>query len=135
MRTTKITPQFSDSDALGHINHLAVARWFEVARSSLYRHLFPNFLDVTDFLVMVHMDVDYVSETSLDGEVTIKTEIAKIGNTSFTVSQEAWQNDRLCSRGNFAIVYFDLENRKPQKIDDDLKRKIERWANDEKTAP
>ena len=83
---------------------------------------------------MVHMDVDYVSETLLDGEVTIKTEIVKIGNTSFTVRQEAWQNDRLCSRGNFVIVYFDLENRTPQKIDEQLKQKIERWAGDEEIA-
>lgn len=135
MRTIKITPQFSDSDALGHINHLAVARWFEVARSSLYRSLFPNFLGVKDFLVMVHMDVDYVAETLLDGGVTIRTEIAKIGNTSFTVQQEAWQDDRLCSRGHFVMVYFDLENRKPQKIDDDLKRRIEYWANDEDAVP
>lgn len=130
MQETILMPQFSDSDALGHINHLSVARWFEVGRSSLYRRLFPNYVGVTDFLVLVHMEIDYVAETTLDAKVSIRTNVSKVGRTSFTIDQEAWQTDRLCCKGRFVMVYFDLDARKPLPIDDDLRRKIEQWSND-----
>ena len=131
MQETRILPQFSDSDALGHINHISLIRWYEVARSPLYRFLFPNFSNVDELLVLVHIDIDFIAEMQLDMEALIQTEITKIGNTSFTMSQEAWQDGKLCGRGNFVIVYFDLVNRKPLPIDDDFRQKLEYWSNGE----
>ncbi len=128
---TTILPQFSDSDALGHINYLAANRWFEEARSPLYRLLFPTFFGNERFLVLVHMELDFSNETFLDQAVTIRTEVLDVGRTSLTIRQTARQGERLCITGKFVLVHFDLVARTSLPIDDELRRKILSFSNGE----
>jgi len=41
----------------------------------------------------------------------VKTYIEKIGNTSFTISHEAWQNDIKKATGKVVIVYLNSETK------------------------
>ena len=51
--------------------------------------------------------------------------VAKIGNTSFTVHQEAWQNGQLGAQGNAVVVHYDFANRKPLRIPDDIRARLQ----------
>jgi acyl-CoA thioester hydrolase len=119
-----ITPQFSDTDILGHINYQATVRWFEMGRSLVYRAISPDFPNTTHFLVMVHMGVDYSHEMLLVDDVVVKTRVTKIGRCSFDVEQEAIQNGELCSTGRVVLVYYNLKTRKAEPLPENVKEQI-----------
>ena len=58
-------------------------------------------------------------------DVEIRTFITKIGNSSFTVGHEAWQDGELKVRGQAVLVYYDFKLQKaiplPDSIRDTLK--------------
>ena len=127
MHETTILPQFSDSDALGHINYQATVRWFEAGRLPIYMLVAPDLRRATRFLAMVHMDVDYAHEMLLVDPVTVRTRIEKIGHSSFDVVQEAFQGDRRCSSGRVVLVYYNMTTRRAEPLPDDLREQLQRF--------
>lgn len=116
MFSMAITPKFGDTDALGHINNISLPGWFEAARNPIFRLFVPD-LDFAKWnLIMVHIDVDFKGQLYYGEDVTIRSYVSKIGNSSFTVFHEAWQRDSLCASGSAVIVYFDFSTQKPQPI-------------------
>jgi len=126
MFSITINPRFGDIDILGHINNIVPAQWFELGRTAVMQ-LFDTELKLTKEtfpLMMVHSDYDFVDQLFLK-EVEIKTWISKIGTKSFTVSHEAWQEGRLCVKGNAVIVYYDFKIKKSTPIPDDKRKLLE----------
>lgn len=108
-----ITPNFGDIDGLRHVNNTMLPVWFEQARMRLYQICNPT-MSLEDWnLILAHIDVDFLGQLRLGAEVVIRTEVTKIGNTSFTVKQEAWQEGRLGARGTTVVVHFDFATNKP----------------------
>jgi acyl-CoA thioester hydrolase len=110
MFTTIVTPRFGDIDGLGHINNVVLASWFELARNPIFR-LFEPTLNITHEtwpLIMAHTEYDFTDQLFLRYDVEIRTFIDKIGNKSFTVGHEAWQDGRLCTKGKAVIVHYDF---------------------------
>ncbi len=101
-----IHPQFSDSDLFGHTNYLAAARWFERGRTPLYLEIDPEMNPAKMGMVIVKTEVLYFLEIFIDRPVIIKTFVSKIGIKSFTVEQEAWQNDHLCAKNTTVFCGF-----------------------------
>ena len=124
MFTQKIIPRFGETDALGHITNTTFPCWFEQARNPIFKIFNPD-LDFDKLnLILVHMEFDFLAETFLKDEVEIRTYIDKIGNTSFTISHEAWQNDIKKATGKVVIVYLNSETKKPLSIPDKYKTKL-----------
>jgi acyl-CoA thioester hydrolase len=122
----KVTPRFGDTDALGHITNTVPAGWFEQARNPLF-HIFRPDLEIkpeTFPLIMAHTDYDFVGEMFFKYDVEIRTGISRIGNKSFTVYHEAFQQDRLCAKGHAVIVYYDFNTHESVPIPEDFKRKL-----------
>lgn len=121
MFTLTITPRFGDVDVLGHINNTTPALWFELARNPIFRMFSPDLTvsHETWPLIMAHTDFDFVGELFFGTDIEIRTFVAKIGTKSFTVYHEAWQNGKLCVKGNAVIVYFDFTAKKSVPIPDD----------------
>ena len=127
MFSMNIQPRFGDIDGLGHVNNTVLPIWFEMGRTEILRLFDPELtLDKNVFpLIMAHIDFDFLDQLFFRYEVTIKTGISKIGTKSFTVYQEAWQDGRLCVKGNAVIVYFDFINQKTIPIPDDKRKFLE----------
>jgi acyl-CoA thioester hydrolase len=70
-------------------------------------------------LIMAHTEFDFTDQMYLKHEVEIKTWISKIGTKSFTVYHEAWQQERLCTKGNCVIVYYDFNAEKTAPLPED----------------
>ena len=124
MFITKMTPRFGDTDALGHINNVVIAAWFEQARNAIFRVFDPELrIDKKIFpLIMAHADYDFVDQLFFKYDVEIRTWIARLGTKSITVYHEAWQEGRLCSKGNAVIVHYDFNIEKSTPIPEDKKR-------------
>ena len=114
-------------DVLGHINNITPALWFEQARNPFFRFFSPD-LDInpeTWNLIMAHTDFDFVKEMYFKYEVEIRTSISRIGTKSFTIYHEAWQNGKLCVKGNAIVVYYDFNSKKSIPIPEDKRKLLE----------
>lgn len=107
-----ITPRVADTDALGHINNTVLPCWFEEARTPLFRILNPTMAFDKWNLILARMEVDYLHQIFFHSPVNIKTWISRMGNSSFDVMQELWQDGTLCSRSKNVIVHFDFKAQK-----------------------
>lgn len=104
-----ISPRFSETDALGHINNTVFAVWFESARQGVFRIFTPD-LDVSNWtLIIASIQINYHAQTHYHAPVEIKTYISRIGNSSFEVYQEAWQHGQKCASGKAAMVKFNYQ--------------------------
>jgi len=126
MFITNVTPRFGDIDALRHVNNTVVPNWFEQARNEFYRFFNPQLdFDIWN-LILVRIEVDYVSQMFYGKDVEIHSWVSKIGKSSFEVSQEACQEGRIAAKGKVVIVYFDFEKQKSKEIPELIKEKLSR---------
>lgn len=107
MFSLAITPRFYETDAFGHVNNTVLTGWFEAARAPLFE-IFSVDGDIATLpLILARVEVDFVAQTYYGQEVLIQTAIERIGNSSFVVAQQAWQNHQVVARGKAVQVYFD----------------------------
>lgn len=69
-------------------------------------------------LILARIEIDFVAQIHYGHEVMLKTAIARIRNSSFTVLHEAWQNGICTARGRAVQVYFDFEAQKSGRLPD-----------------
>ena len=122
----KVTPRFGDTDALRHINNNVLGDWFELGRNDLFKFFTPD-LQLTDEtwkLIMVRSETDYLKQIFFGCDVEIRTYILHIGNTSFTIGHEAWQNGELKSKGKNVVVHYDFIEQNKMPIPEDIKSKL-----------
>lgn len=126
MFKSKIDVCSRDTDGLGHVNNTSLPIWFETARNPLYKIFNPDMRLHPDSwnIIMVHLSVDYLDQIYYGYEVEIRTYVSKIGNSSFTVYQEAWQNGVKKATGEVVLVYFDFNNQKSMRIPDDIRKDL-----------
>ncbi len=120
-----VTPRFYETDALGHINNTVMSGWFEASREPVFRLFNPELnLDKWN-LILAKVEVDYVAQTHYGHDVLLLTGIEKIGNSSFVVAQEAWQNDRLVAKGRAVQVAFNYATQKSELLTPELRAALE----------
>jgi acyl-CoA thioester hydrolase len=127
MFSATVSPRFGDVDGLGHINNTALAGWFEMGRNSLYRIFEPNLCITHETwpLIMAHADYDFIDKLFFQYDVEIRRFISRIGSKSFTVYQEAWQEGRLCVKGNVVLVYYDFLKNQSVPLPEDKRKRLE----------
>ena len=124
MFTKIVTPRFGDVDGLRHINNTMLPVWFELGRDPLFRYFNPNLSLESWNLIMAHIDVDFLLPMTLGADVEIHTSLARIGNSSLTVHQEAWQNGVLSAQGNAVVVHYDFTSRQSRPIPDAIRAQL-----------
>lgn len=124
MFETKLQPAFSDTDALGHINNTRLPVWFENAREPIFR-LFSPTLDLDNWpLILAHLSIDFTGQIFFDQAVTITTEVEKIGNSSLTLRQCAWQADQCVASCSAVLVHFDYATNHSKSIPGDIRQML-----------
>ena len=126
MFSITIQPRFGDTDCLGHINNVVPAVWFETGRNPIIKIFSPDLkIDENFSLIIAHTDYDFVDQLFYQYEVEIRTWISHIGNKSFTVYQEAWQEGRLGVKGSVVIVHFNVRTKESTPVPEDKKKQLE----------
>lgn len=124
MFTKIVTPRFGDVDGLRHINNTMLPVWFELGRDPLFRYFNPEMSLENWNLIMAHIDVDFLLPMTLGADIEIRTSLARIGNSSLTVHQEAWQNGVLSAQGNAVVVHYDFTSRQSRPIPDAIRAQL-----------
>ena len=127
MFKTTVTPSFGDIDGMKHVNNNRILEWFELGGLDIYRYFTPDLdLDYENWkLIMVRKEADFVGQLRFGEDVEIRTYLLKIGNSSFTVGNEVWQNNELKAKGKTVIVHFDYVTQKSVPIPDNVRNKLE----------
>ena len=116
MFTETHQPRFSETDALGHINNTVVPIWFEAARIPVFEIFNPT-QDLKNWnLIIAKIEVSFLAQMGYQQPVEIRTHISKVGNSSFNVLQEVWQNQQRVAWGECIMVKFDYKQNKSSKI-------------------
>ena|SRR6056300_1663484 len=119
--------RFCETDALKHVNNTVVPQWFETAREPIFKVFNPT-LDLTKWpLILASFTVDFVAQIHYGIDVEVRTGIARIGNSSFTVYQEVWQAEQLVAKGTTTMVHFDYTTNKSVPISEEHKAALNAW--------
>lgn len=112
MFSETIQTRFSDMDGLGHINNAMVPVWFEGARDPIFRMFMPD-LSLSDWrLILAKIEISFLAEIYYGQPVEVRSFIKRIGNSSFDVYQEIWQEDIKKASGIAVMVHFDNKGEK-----------------------
>lgn len=131
MLTHTIEPRFSDTDALGHISNTAFPVWFEEARTPLFEIFHPTLELKTWPLIIARLEIDLLAQTYWAKPVTIKTYIAKLGNSSCHIIHEAWQDGNMVAKGLAVMICFDYESETSQSIPEAVRTQLEQHLEKE----
>lgn len=104
---THLTPRFSDTDAMGHINNTAVTQWLEAGRLDFYM----NHLKTSTPKVLRRIEVDYEREMNFHDAALIRTGVERLSNKTITLRQEIFQSGKLCVKAIVVECYFDTKTR------------------------
>jgi len=120
-----VMPELTDTDAMGHINHGKLPIWFANARNPIFRFFSPE-LDIKNWpLILAGITVNFHQQIFHAREIEIKTSVKTIGERSFSVVQQAWQDGQCAASGEATMVHFDYKTQKSQKIPDDIRAMLE----------
>lgn len=131
----KVTPRFGDVDGLRHINNCLLPQWFELGREPMFRLFNPEVTFDPWTLIMARIGVDFTAQMRLGADVEIRTWIKKIGRSSVTVYQEAWQNGEMGAKGEAVIVHYDFAEEKSKPIPDPIRAELEKHLLPDDATP
>lgn len=130
MYQTTIEPRVSETDGIGHINNTTIPIWFEAARNDIFKLFTPD----DDFsnwkMIMLNMNVDYVSQIYFGTPVYVYIWVDKIGNSSLKLYEEIWQNGNLCAKDTVTYVNFNATKQTTEPITDNIKQELEKHYRD-----
>jgi acyl-CoA thioester hydrolase len=124
MYNQTIQPRFNETDALGHINNTVVAAWFEGCRDPLFRLFMPDLNPAQWRLILAKFSVEFHAELFYGEPVEIRTWVSRVGNSSFDVSQQAWQLGKHCASGVAVMVHYDFQTKQSMPLTDHLKAQL-----------
>lgn len=125
MLTDTFAVRFYETDALKHVSNTVLVGWFEASRFPIFKMFTPE-LDLDNWpLILANYNVDFLQQIYMTSEVTVKTGISRIGNSSFVVYQELWQDNSLKAKGTTTLVHFDYQTERSAKIPADIKTQLE----------
>ncbi|KDR25330.1 MULTISPECIES: acyl-CoA thioesterase [Caballeronia] len=108
------TVRWSDTDRIGHVNHLAIGAYFETGRSRFIAELEePHQTFVTASLTM-----EFIRELHWPDLVRIGTAVIEVGNTSCKLIQGVFSNGSCVALATTVLVLIDSDTRQPVAIPD-----------------
>jgi len=102
-----IETQFGDMDVVGHVSNVAIARFYENARSRFLMKVFHNpqrFRDPRYGIVVAEYTLRFLAEANYPDPVEVGTGISRIGRSSVTVHQALFQKGQCVGLCDAAMV-------------------------------
>ena len=119
-----LTPRFCETDALGHINNTVIPVWFEAAREPIFEIVNPG-QDLAKWnMIIAGFNIAFNAPTFYGKEVTVKTYISRVGNSSFEIAQSCWQNGRQTAEAKTTMVHYNYQTEKSQPMSDAVKAQL-----------
>ena len=128
--------RWGDLDAIGHINNVLYARYYESARTSYFGDLLDiKFVSKTPIsLILADMKIAYLQQLHHPASMQIGARVSRIGGSSmqFDAAVFVEGNDHAISTSRASLVWFDYSQNQSVKIPQDVRENISEF---EKIAP
>ena len=98
------TVRFSDQDANGHINNVAMAAYVETGRLAFGRVMHSSGRADTDF-ILARLAIDYRAEGHYPGEIRVGTRVLRVGRTSATLGHGVFKDGVCIASAECVIVH------------------------------
>lgn len=127
MKTTlEIPVRSTEIDFLGHVNNTKYLDYMQWGREDWYTQAgltFKMMLEKNIGTVIANINIDYLSACYMGEILVIKTEPAKVGNTSFKMRQDIFKKDsgQVVSKASVTVVFIDMDTEKSTPIPAELK--------------
>ena len=112
MYSTVITPRVSETDGIGHINNCVMPVWFEAARTPIFEIFNPQFDLPNWHMFVVSTHLNYHRQTYYGRDVEVRGWVNRLGRSSFTLSEELYQDGECCVSNEVVYVNFDHETQR-----------------------
>ncbi len=120
MLTASIRPRIDDLGPVGHIHNTVLPAWFQQARQELLdAFLDPEVAELPSLLVKEYT-VTFHRELVLAPDVEVSIQVKRIGNSSFTLHEQAFQSGQLSAESQVVYIYVGLNGR-PEHIPEERK--------------
>jgi acyl-CoA thioester hydrolase len=120
---TRDVLRWGDTDALGHINNVEFARFFESGRIAFLGTAGRRGVDADDFL-LAHLAIDFHAQMHFPGEVRTGSRVIRIGRSSVRFAQALFQ-DSVCTASGIAIVVMaDRKTGRPVPVPQDMRSRL-----------
>ena len=119
--------RFNGTDRLGHVNNAVFAVMLEQGRSELAAEAGLPMEHGATSLVIVRLELDFLREMTWPGDVLIETEVARLGDRSFTLHQRLILGGDLCARATTILVVMDRVARRAVPLDGAGRESLARW--------
>jgi acyl-CoA thioester hydrolase len=130
--THSVQLRFSDTDAIGHVNHARFLSYFEEGRLALRTKLSSD-MGFDPSWILAHVEVDYIKQlTPSDEPVQIELWIERMGDSSFTIGSEMSHLGEVVARSKSVIVSFDYAKQKSRPLSDAERAALSEYSRDPK---
>jgi len=120
------TVRFSDQDAAGHVNNVAICAYMETARLTFMRDM-GMMAPREDGLrgISAGMTVSFLAESHWPGKVELGTGVLRIGGSSITVASAAFKDAACIAAAEMTVVR--LKGTTPHPIDPAFRAALEKY--------
>jgi acyl-CoA thioester hydrolase len=95
---------YSDMDTNRHLNNVAFGRLFEEGRVELHRRAFGWSATPRLTMMLATITIEFLAEARYPGSVEVATAVARVGGSSFTLDQAAYQDESCVALANCVMV-------------------------------
>ncbi len=118
--------RFSDVDVYGHVNNVKYFEYYQEARLAFLMSLGRAEGEGGFSLVVARLDVDYKRPILFRPEpYLVESRVSRLGTSSFDLSSEIRDGDRLLSRARATMVTFDLAAQKSRPLTDGERSRLD----------
>ena len=113
--------RIADLDQNAHVNNISFLELFENVRNRFIMERTPLVRDDARTYMLVHLDIDFVSELHYPGTPEAACRILEVRRSSLVFGQAIFVGERVAATGHAAIVHVDRITRKSLPFDDDIR--------------
>jgi len=120
------TVRFSDQDAAGHVNNVAICAYLETARLTFMRDM-GMMAPREDGLrgISAGMTVSFLAESHWPGTVELGTGVLRIGASSITVASAAFKDDLCIAAAEMTVVR--LKGKTPHPLGEGFRAALDKY--------
>jgi acyl-CoA thioester hydrolase len=112
--------RFSDTDRYGHVNNVSFSFFYEAGRAAIVleneKLLLPDCI-----FVIVTTTINFLGELEYPGTVCVGNGIERIGNSSLTVWQALFQDERCASISSSVMAQVNTATKSAHPLSNDAK--------------
>jgi len=120
--------RIQDTDLNGHVNNASIAALCEAGRSEIISAVAGPPGERALGSALRRVTIDYLAEAHYPGQVRIGSAIAKVGNSSITITQSLFLGELRFAVAESVIVFIDRQTRRAAPMPDEWREGYEHYV-------